>query len=417
MEPTTVQREADIAIEDSQREEIQTALEMDDANEKALAMMRDDAENADKPEEEEEEEQEDDEEERSLFNLVDAGTPIPAHLEAEMLKDGVKKIPEVILKFQRGLFYLGRKVFVQVYGRPVRDNTKSGLYIEISQQKDKTASSNSSRIILTYDQWVKLMYYKKTIARCIQHVKNERMVDERKCLGRDYYASVTYPYQIVSLRKWYRGEDTGLLLPSKFTGIPLRFPEYERLLQLDPFMMNLAEELELEEDENQVCARTKKRKADEGTCPPEFQRVLTDVEHLKKRLIRRNKLTEEAKQKMLKMELRIKSTIRPRVPTDVKHAQTDESALEPHQSPDVQNPKQLKSELPDEAKRMNSSESDVKPGQSDGGSDLEILVVQDPQQDDDDEDVDDDILDLSVEGDGRDRGGKSFIDWEASCAQ
>lgn len=209
---------------------------------------------------------EDEEDDDGVYNLRD-----PMELEMakkKLLADGIEKLPSAGAISELALFYLGRGVFVHIYGRAGEQ-----MKLQISQtcKEDKKKLEEEglcctcAGLVIQHDEWVKLMYYKRKLARLVGELKSERYVDEKCHLGNDIYVSVTHPFQVVNFRRWFRKDGTGLLLPSKAKGIALKLDQYNQLLRLEQRIHELNDRLADAENEAAFApplpTQGKKRKA------------------------------------------------------------------------------------------------------------------------------------------------------------
>ena len=296
-----IQQEATESKDNITDEEIEAAEEAEAALLEAEKSREEDEEEdlfidetVDVEDEEQEEEEEEEEEEEVAFNIRSLDK-IPPRLEKEILDDNITGWPAKS-KNEKGLFYLGQNVCAKVFARPLINATKpsEGVFVQIYYRcepeclkiKKKMQSCLCPNVMLSFEEWVKLMYYKKDVKKAIQGVLNEEMVDEKKKLGAEYYLTVTWPYRTVSIRKWYRKDDRGPLLPSKFKGIALKFAQYHRLVKLKQFIRETNEKLQEEFEktkENQTAkAPPKKRTAE--VCPDMLKRMKTVVKPPPKRV-------------------------------------------------------------------------------------------------------------------------------------
>ena len=87
-------------------------------------------------------------------------------------------------------------------------------------------------LMLTYNQWRRLLYYKKKAAIAERGIIAQRPVDERLQIGDNKYLSAQNPYWVFNLRQWYTHVASNTLRPGK-AGVALRFDEFERLVNLE----------------------------------------------------------------------------------------------------------------------------------------------------------------------------------------
>ena len=84
-------------------------------------------------------------------------------------------------------------------------------------------------LMLTYNQWRRLLHYRKKAAVAVMGIKAQRPVDERLLIGD---LSAQNPFWVFNLQQWYTHVASNTLRPGK-AGVALRFNEFERLVNLE----------------------------------------------------------------------------------------------------------------------------------------------------------------------------------------
>ncbi len=154
---------------------------------------------------------------------------------SKLLEADVSDLPPTVGEGEVGLYHIGGDLFVHVIERP---GEEAQVLLQISQLCRENLKEDDDRVcgcpslILCQDQWEKLLYMKKKVAKLIWSVQTERYFDEKHHIGNEIYISITHPWRVVNIRSFYRKPGQSFLYPSK-RGIALRFPQYKRLLQLE----------------------------------------------------------------------------------------------------------------------------------------------------------------------------------------
>jgi hypothetical protein len=155
---------------------------------------------------------------------------------------------------EKACYYLGRLIYVHVYTQD-DDDDDDEIKIDLRQwsktppqEGDKEGSSyeviaTSQGLVLSWDEWQKMLYYRKKVARNVRDIMADRRIEEKYEFGKNKFISVSWHYWYVVLRAWFQIEKDGRChcLPGK-KGIALKFPEYERLMLLEEDMLRLSDQ-------------------------------------------------------------------------------------------------------------------------------------------------------------------------------
>lgn len=87
---------------------------------------------------------------------------------------------------------------------------------------------------LPIQSWQGLINSKQHIRELMNEVKDKHAVQESIQLGKDVFVNIKSPLWIVDIRQWYEADD-GSLKPGR-RGVALRFPEFNKLMDLAPMI-------------------------------------------------------------------------------------------------------------------------------------------------------------------------------------
>ena len=184
----------------------------------------------------------------------------------KLLEADITDLPPSAGDGEVGLYHLGGDLFLHVIERL---GEEPEILLQISRlcredlKEDDEQVCGCPSLVLRQEQWDRLLYMKKKVAKLIWSVQAERFVDEKYHIGKEVYMSITHPYRVVNIRSFFRKTGQSVLYPSK-RGVALRFPQYDRLLQLEETIrchQDVLTEKKLDEEFDAI----KRKKDDEPT--------------------------------------------------------------------------------------------------------------------------------------------------------
>jgi hypothetical protein len=177
-------------------------------------------------------------------------------------------------------YHLGRNIFLHIHRDPASD-----IQLEIRMWAEEVNTDNEriamtltpSGLMLTYDQWRRLLLHKKKAAAAAMGIKAQRPVNERLAIGDEKFLTLQNPFWVVNIRKWFTHVASNTLRPGK-AGVAVRFDEFERLLNLEGEVLRVRDAV-MAPDIVHTSPRAKQRKQKQGS-RPETTRQLFDEQRM-----------------------------------------------------------------------------------------------------------------------------------------
>jgi hypothetical protein len=142
-------------------------------------------------------------------------------------------VPAEVSCEHRSLFDLGRGLHVEacLYQGTQRIDVRVW---------DDEGKRTKRGISLTIEQWVALLEDADKLDADLDRVKSGEGLHSSYCLGESVFVSITSPYRVLHIRRWYT--DNGELKPGR-QGITLRIPEWRHLVDLQEQLAHAHREL------------------------------------------------------------------------------------------------------------------------------------------------------------------------------
>ena len=187
----------------------------------------------------------DDEDERwwVKFNIRD---PYALSMYRSLLEEDGAHVPSAG-PGEIACYYLGGLIYAHVFAREDDD----GIKIDIRQWRHRLEGDDvdgsyevivtSRGLVLSWDEWKRLLYYRKKIAYCSRDIMADRRIEEKYEFGKNKFISVSWPYRCINLRSRVPKDQRGLFFPEKI-GVTFEFTEYERLMLLEEDLLRLSDQ-------------------------------------------------------------------------------------------------------------------------------------------------------------------------------
>jgi hypothetical protein len=169
---------------------------------------------------------------------------------------------------------------------------------ELDEEGHPELGLTCNGLLFNKDQWERLMYFKRKVARAIMAIKNDRPVDETYELGDMRLITMTSPFWVVNIRQWW--EKKGELLPGR-NGVPLRFDEWKRLTQLQDVVLRLRDDIaDREMTSQQPPAKKQKKQATKKRAAAPKKDAVVKVTAGRQNKVQREKLDSKKRSARIK---------------------------------------------------------------------------------------------------------------------
>ena len=130
--------------------------------------------------------------------------------------------------------YKHGNVYVHMFNNPSRTSEHFDIrlwkdIVDIESEEESLEITEKG-IPLDYGQWITLKGHAGKIRHHIKFVRSGRQLQEKLHLGDGTYCTITSPYWVVNIRKWFTNKN-GVERPGQ-QGIGLKFKQWEKLEQL-----------------------------------------------------------------------------------------------------------------------------------------------------------------------------------------